>query len=281
MGRGALWIVVAAIFGVLAGVADNGLADDGLADDERSPAGATVEEGRRLYRALCAGCHGRSGDGQGPVADSLTIAPRDLTRAEYRFRSTPSGSLPTRADLIRTLELGLPGTPMPSWGEQLSRQQMSSVVLYVETLSKRFADRTDPPTVLVDLSTLKAPPTMEDTLERGQMLYGKMRCGKCHGETGEGDGIAAADLSNNDGSAADVFDFSYGVYKGGYGPAAVYRTFVTGLDGTPMPSFGEALPNEADRWALVHYCRSLTQSRGAWFYLSEPPGWEEPISSGE
>jgi len=151
-------------------------------------------------------------------------------------------------------------------------------VLYIQGLSKRFAARTAAPTILVDLPALKPAPVTEATIERGRVLYGKMRCGKCHGQAGEGDGKAAPGLKNNDGRRADVFDFSYGVYKGGYGPGAVYRTFVTGLDGTPMPSYGEALPNEADRWALVHYCRSLTRDRGLWFYLSEPPTWEEPVA---
>jgi hypothetical protein len=37
----------------------------------------------------------------------------------------------------------------------------------------------------------------------------------------------------------------------------VYRTFMTGLDGTPMPSYQDALPEEQSRWDLVSYCFEL------------------------
>ena len=46
---------------------------------------ATAERGRIVYRANCVGCHGDEGDGQGPAADTMFPAPRDLTAAEYRF----------------------------------------------------------------------------------------------------------------------------------------------------------------------------------------------------
>lgn len=250
-------------------------------DDEEAPIPwkvASAADGARLYRAVCAGCHGRKGDGKGPASDVLFPRPRDLTRAEYRFRSTRSGTLPTREDLLRTIRDGLPGTPMPAWGTYLDKRELASVVVYLETLSERFGSEPRlAEDVLIKPSTGKAPAPSPAGLARGRVLYEKMRCGTCHGADGSGDGVAAPTLKNNDGRAADIFDFSYGVYKGGYDPIAVYRTFVTGLDGTPMPSYAESLPDEADRWALVHYCRSLSRARGFWFYLKERPTWEDPV----
>jgi hypothetical protein len=41
----------------------------------------------------------------------------------------------------------------------------------------------------------------------------------------------------------------------------IYRTLATGLDGTPMPSVGEALAPD-DLWALVYYVDSLAPPEG-------------------
>ena len=40
--------------------------------------------GAELYDALCAGCHGQNGDGDGAVAAELPVAPADLTRLAAR-----------------------------------------------------------------------------------------------------------------------------------------------------------------------------------------------------
>jgi DMSO reductase family type II enzyme heme b subunit len=47
--------------------------------------------------------------------------------------------------------------------------------------------------------------------------------------------------------------------KGGASPEDIYRTFMTGLDGTPMPSFIDDLVEE-QRWQLVHYIQSLSSA---------------------
>ncbi len=238
-----------------------------------------LAEGRRLFLATCTGCHGARGDGMGAASEGLMPPPRDLTRGEYRFRSTASGTLPTRADLERTLALGLPGSAMPGWRDQLTPNQLTSLVLYLETLSPRFAAEPRQPEDVVlpaDISPVAATP---DLIARGAKLYVKMGCGECHGSEGRGDGKAAATARNSDGSVSHVFDFTYGVYKGGNGPIDVYRTFMTGLDGAPMPAFDQSLPDEADRWALVAYVLSLGRPRGLGFYFSERPTWREPTAT--
>lgn len=238
---------------------------------------ATAVEGRQLFTALCTGCHGARGDGKSTVAEHLFPPPRDLTRGEYRFRSTASGALPLRADLLRSLALGLPGSAMPGWQEQLTDRQLLSLVLFLETLSPRFATearQADDLLVPADVTEVAETPA---SIERGRQLYGQLKCGECHGADGRGDGLAAATAKNSDGTRSHVFDFTYGVYKGGARPLDVYRTFVTGLDGSPMPSYDQSIPVVADRWALVHYVRSLGRSKGAAFYASERPRWRDPL----
>ncbi len=74
-----------------------------------------VAQGGRLYQAACAVCHGEKGDGKGPFAQALSPQPRDLTRAVYRFRSTPTGALATDWDLFRTITIGVPKSLMPAF----------------------------------------------------------------------------------------------------------------------------------------------------------------------
>jgi len=264
-----------AIAAVLLGACSGGSA--AVVDPGRPDTAPDVAEGRRVFLATCAGCHGARGDGAGAAADGLFPPPRNLTRGEYRFRSTASGTLPTRADLARSIALGLPGSAMPGWRDQLSAHQIDSLVLFLENLSPRFADeprQLEDVVLAADLSPTAATPA---AIAQGKALYVKMGCGECHGAQGRGDGKAAAAARNSDGTVSHVFDFTYGVYKGGHRPVDVYRTFVTGLDGAPMPAFDQSLPQEEDRWALVAYVLSLGRARGLAFYLSERPTWYEPM----
>ena len=240
---------------------------------------ASAADGKHLYRTLCSGCHGVDGAGDGVAAPTMFPPPRDLTLGVYRFRTTPSGTLPTREDLLRTVRDGLPGTEMPSWGPQLKDEQLRSLVLFVQELSPRFkTDPAGPEDVLVDMAALVAPEATPELVERGRGVYEAMKCSACHGETGRGDGEAAAQYGRGSGTDTEVFDFTWGVYKGGASAESLYRTFVTGLDGTPMPSYVDSLPDDEDRWALALYCLSLTRKRGLPFYLAERPTWYEPAA---
>ena len=242
-------------------------------------ADASQADGKRLFRTLCSGCHGVDGEGDGAAAKTMFPPPRDLTAGVYKFRSTASGTLPTREDMLRTVTAGLPGTEMPSWGPQMKDEQLRSLVLYLERLSPRFStEPRRPEDVLVDLEDLIAPEASPERLERGRMVYERMKCAACHGEGGRGDGEAADQYGRKKGSDTEVFDFTLGVYKGGVTAEALYRTFVTGLDGSPMPSYVDSLPDVEDRWALALYCLSLTRKRGLPFYLSERPTWYEPAA---
>src|SRR3989304_3036888 len=68
--------------------------------------------GRAVYLDHCAICHGAAGDGEGMAAHMFMVRPRDFGRGVFKFRSTPSGSLPTDEDLARTIRRGLPGSAM-------------------------------------------------------------------------------------------------------------------------------------------------------------------------
>ena len=231
-------------------------------DDDPQTLGALrkaelIERGRLAYLTYCVGCHGETGDGKGPAARFLDPKPRDLTSGVFKFRSTPSGSLPTDADLHRVLTQGVLGTSMPSW-QLLPENQRVALIAYLKTLSAEWESE-------YAYEAAIAMPGQPDyilsdsSIARGLELYGQMGCGECHGTTGRGDGPAAATLVDDWGNTIRPFDFTSGPLKGGASAADVYRTFTTGLNGTPMPSYQDILSDE-DRWHLVSYILSLRRT---------------------
>jgi mono/diheme cytochrome c family protein len=89
-----------------------------------------------LYRKHCAHCHGVSGDGLGPTARFLNPYPRDYRQGTFKFTSTGATSKPTRDDLKRTIEQGIPGTAMPAFS-LLPADEVDALVEYVIYLSMR------------------------------------------------------------------------------------------------------------------------------------------------
>lgn len=208
-----------------------------------------VWAGKQVYETYCSGCHGLKGDGKGPAHEMLSVMPRNFTRAMFKFISTPSGSLPSDADLHRTLLRGIPRSSMPSWA-MLPETDRTNVIEYIKTFSERW--QTSPPSNSLNFGN---PPQWVGNLEsslKGKVVYGKMGCANCHGETGLGDGQSAAALKDAEDHPIKPFNFREGVLKGGSRIEDIYRTFYTGLAGTPMPAFGGILPDD-ENWQLVSY----------------------------
>lgn len=218
---------------------------------------AIAQEAQQLYERHCAACHGVEGLGQGPAAYLLYPKPRDFTRGVYKFRSTPTGSPPTDQDLLRTLQNGVPGTAMPAW-DRLSDEELTNLTEYVKTFSDIFTD----PDAMEPPISVKTPPSMTaNSVQAGKEIYMEMECDRCHGPGGKGNGSAAGTLTDDLDRPIRPYDFTRGpaLMKGGASPQDIYRTFMTGLDGTPMPSFIDDLEEE-QRWQLVHYIQSLSSA---------------------
>ncbi len=217
-----------------------------------APDPARARRGAEVFERFCVSCHGKHGDGRGYSAQFLDPAPRDFTGGIFKWRSTPSGSLPTDEDLVRTVSRGLAHTNMPSWAP-LGERAVRDVVEYVKTFSPRWqTERPGEP--------IKIPPEPPDSAEsrkRGAELYQQQGCFNCHGAKGKGDGPSMPTLLDDWGHKIVPFDFTGGVrLKCGDRPEDVYRVFMTGLTGSPMPSYdGQLTPDEA--WALVHYLQTL------------------------
>lgn len=211
-----------------------------------------VKRGKDLYRRYCLYCHGVKGDGTGENAAWLDPKPRDFTSGTFKCRSTPTGTLPPDSDLFHTVGRGIVNSAMPSWFP-LTRENRLDLVAYIKTFSPRFSKEP----AGAQLAIPPEPPDTADGVSRGQKLFQKIECWKCHGQEGRGDGPSASTLTDSKDRPIVPYDFSTGArFKCGETNEDLYRIFMTGLDGTPMPSFADVLkPNEA--WDLVHYLRTL------------------------
>jgi cytochrome c oxidase cbb3-type subunit 2 len=212
---------------------------------------ADIELGKRIYLQNCAACHGEKGDGKGPEANRLKTKPRDFTTGNYKFRSTPSGSLPTDEDMFRSISQGVRTTSMLAQ-LHLSESERWAVTEYLKTFSQRF--KTQKPSDSVPIPAEPSP--TRDLLTSGKRLYADAGCAECHGAEGRGDGPSAKELKDETGNRINAADLTVRPFKSGSTPQDLYRTLSTGLNGTPMPSYADSLTG-GERWALVSYILSI------------------------
>lgn len=102
----------------------------------------SIDRGREVYaRMQCSKCHGDDGRGVGPSSASMVdtknrhVNARDFTQpASYRTGWT-------EREIIRTLETGMNGVPMPSYTGVMSKQEEYDLVAYLMSLSKHDSDQ--------------------------------------------------------------------------------------------------------------------------------------------
>jgi cytochrome c oxidase cbb3-type subunit 2 len=211
------------------------------------------------YRRYCAGCHGDLGDGNGENAVWLDPRPRDFTLATFKCRSTPTGTLPLDSDLYNTIGRGITNSNMPIWNT-FTKEQRANLVAYIKTFSPRWQKEKAGDPIPVPPET---PITIE-SIAHGKALFTKLECWKCHGPEGKGDGPSAATLTDSKDQPIRPYNFAAGKedsrFKCGSTNQDIYKIFMTGVDGTPMPSFADTIqPNDA--WDLVHFLRVLQVQR--------------------
>ena len=223
-----------------------------------------IRYGKEVYERRCVGCHGVKGDGNGPAATFMARdRPRNFALGVFKFRLTPSGSLPDDGDLLRTITRGVRGTSMPSWHE-LQQKDTLAVIQYIKY--ELSADRSDPAKPYLyfveeppkaPLYIAEPPKPSAELVKRGADVWTAAKCWECHGRLGAGDGEKAAGLKDDLGFPIPPANLTTGQFKSGPTAKDIYRTMSTGLSGTPMPSFSDSI-NEEDRWALAYFVLSLS-----------------------
>jgi len=211
-----------------------------------------AEAGKALYYRYCWGCHGARGNGDGENAPYLNILPRNFVTGTFKCRSTPTGTLPLDQDLYNSVERGFNFTNMPSW-IALTVEERADLVAFIKTFSPRW--KTEKPG---DPIQIPAEPALTvASIQHGKELFQKLECWKCHGNEGRGDGPSASTLTDSNDQPIRPYNFtSDNRSKCGKTNKDVYKIFMTGLDGTPMPSFADVIKPE-DAWDLVHFLRTL------------------------
>jgi len=213
---------------------------------------AHAKDGAMHYRRYCVVCHGTMGDGNGESAQWVDPRPRDFTAGIFKCRSTPTGTLPTDEDLYNTIARGLDRSVMPPWNT-FTKQERVDLVAWIKHFSPRW--QTEKAGEPIQIPT--EPEVTPERVRAGLEVYARVQCWKCHGVEGKANGPSAATLQDDLGRPILPYNFAEGGrFKCGSTDADLYKIFMTGLDGTPMPSFADNLkPDEA--WDLVFYLRTL------------------------
>jgi mono/diheme cytochrome c family protein len=223
---------------------------------------AGLQEGKELYNVNCMTCHGCSGNGLGTYGGTLVVTPAN-------FKQEPFRSMPDDQWFWHVSE-GVQGTVMPPWKESLTEDQRWKAIRYVQDTFARPVMRDpaegDLPPAYADL-TNPLPLTLE-VLDQGKAIWTR-ECMVCHGDAGRGEGPYGDGIQPR---PPDFGDGSYGTLADPtFTDADYYWRISEGLPWSAMQVW-KLQYAEDDRWALVHYIRTMfTQTE------ERPPAPEEDV----
>lgn len=286
-------------------------AQDKLKLDEQ-----TLRRGSRLYRLHCLHCHGLTGDGRGPTAFWVNPHPRDYRLGKFKFTSTVPGGIvrPQRADLVRTLRVGIEGTAMPAFNT-LPDDELEAMASYVIHLSLRGDVERELMTSILGPAKLQAADFDEearkaitgftrqwlnaqdktikpvdyslrdekgfaDSVLRGEKYWREWQCHVCHGDYGR-----QASFSYDDwGTLARPANLTTGIYRGGRRPLDLYWRVYGGVPGTAMAD-NSSRPGD-QIWDLVNFLqvlpyRTMREKYGVRSPDLPPPKAEETKAKGD
>ena len=104
-------------------------------------------DGAALYREHCAGCHGKDGGGDGPLAAELRFRPRPFKEGKFAFGNTAEA-------MAKTVRSGIPdaqGMRMPGFAAVLKEDELAAVVAFARGLMPAEALREGPSAAELEL----------------------------------------------------------------------------------------------------------------------------------
>ena len=200
----------------------------------------TIRDGKAIYIANCAFCHGYAGTGDGPDAAGLMPNPPDFSDTGHYGPWKPG-------DWYWRVSESLPLRAMPQWKTWFDSNQRWLVATYVRDMlsitdKNRKPDGSDTP---AKFEPLKSPKTAN--VMRGRAIYLK-RCWMCHGDAGQGEGPSGAHLGP---VPANFTDPNVKKMKDG----RWYWRLSEGVDNSAMPIW-RLLLSEQDRWDAIAYVKA-------------------------
>ncbi len=129
-------------------------------------------------------------------------------------------------------------------GDEVDVAEMEKLVLSLTTPSE--------PIEVPDLGQ----PTAE-IITRGRQLFLTVGCAACHGKEGRGDGQQK--MIDEEGLPTRPRDLTKGLFKGSFHPQSIYRLFLAGMPGTPMPALRKNTPQELSD--MTHFVLSLSDEK--------------------
>ncbi|HUR94672.1 MAG TPA: cytochrome c/FTR1 family iron permease [Gemmatimonadales bacterium] len=123
----------------------------GITLDEIPAQTPSLARGAEVYRGNCAGCHGASGQGDGPLAAGMHPAPANLASAADLRDVSP-------LDYYRRISIGTVGTAMPAFEGRLAPEDRWAAALYASILRMPAPRGEVPPS----LRTFATTGTMSD-----------------------------------------------------------------------------------------------------------------------
>ncbi len=230
-------------------VRDNFMMASSMADSSR---------GRAVYSKNCAVCHGEKGDGKSRAQGSLNPPPRDFTSAALRAEMSTQR-------MLTSVTYGRPGTAMAGFKTQLSKEDISAVVDYIQAgfmggvntegisgvnSGQRQAapnGANAPPALaaavpapkpvqkaIVANMTLPMPSGLKGDVKRGELFY-MANCATCHGATGDGQGPRAYFINPK------PRNFLHPASRQSLNRVMLFATISQGKLGTEMPAWNKVL----------------------------------------
>jgi mono/diheme cytochrome c family protein len=280
-------------FGTPAAPTVTGDADVNAAASRLGLAAEPLKEASRLFRKQCQQCHNLAGDGRGP-ASNVVPPPRDFRRGMFKFTTTGEGK-PRRSDLLHTLNEGLKGSAMPSFGllPEAERDLLARFATYLsirgqvefETLALLSQNPTTDVAAVAN-GKLKAILAEWDKAENAPPLPGAAAvpddgepgseshaaavrrgfalftakadnaCITCHGDFGRKPQYRF-DVWGSISKPADLT--ANNVFKGGKRPEDVFARIRGGIPAVGMPAHPEMTDRQV--WDLVRFAQSIPYPR--------------------
>lgn len=202
------------------------------------------------YEKYCARCHGKSGEGNGPIAQNLITSPRRFADNPGWFRLMPEKRL------AESVANGVDGTSMPPFVKLLSKEERGLLLDFIRT---RFAQLSPDAQPLSDMTV----PAQSSANVDIRMAYLKL-CANCHGERGD------KSIRFVHAKQPQPRNFRNIVYMDSRSDEQLYRAIARGIPGTRMKAYQAAVPgsgvktkfglSDGEIWQFVKQVRRISRN---------------------